>query len=146
MPITQKLLTFQKQGITLIKVGENPHFQSKFVPLNEVLLKIKKPLNDLNILIIQRPTVEGLETVLTDTEDDSSIVGVMPWLDTDNPQKRLACMTYYRRGSLVSLLGLEDEDDDGNKSSAPKKGKGVVARNDAPFGENSTEEKSFSID
>ena len=34
-----------------------------------------------------------------------------------DPQKILACITYYRRGTLTSLLGLQSEDDDGNTAS-----------------------------
>jgi hypothetical protein len=43
----------------------------------------------------------------------------MKYVGADTAQKLLAANTYYRRGSLVSLLGLEDEDDDGNTASAP---------------------------
>ena len=38
-----------------------------------------------------------------------------------DPQKLLSCITYYRRGTLVSLLSLQAIDDDGEAASkAPK--------------------------
>lgn len=138
--IYEKLLKFQQSGIVLEKIGANPHFGSKFVPLNEVLEKVKKPLNDLGIVIIQEPTVEGLKTRLVDSESGTEVSSVAPWVGHDNAQKLMACMTYFRRGSLVALLGLGDEDDDGNIASAPKtpskpvqKATGVVEAQGEPF-------------
>lgn len=120
MSIYTKLLQIQKENITVTKDGKNPHFKSKYATLNEVLDKVKKPLNDAGIVIVQEPTAEGLKTRLIDTEDNSEVSSLMPYVGHDTAQKVLACNTYYRRGSLVSLLGLEDEDDDGNTASAPK--------------------------
>lgn len=121
--IHTKLLEFQKLGITIIKDGKNEYFKnkagspSKYCTLNEVLDKVKKPLNDIGVVIIFEPQLEGLKTILYDTESKTEISSFMKYVDCSNAQKLLACNTYYRRGSLVSLLGLEDEDDDGNKAS-----------------------------
>lgn len=133
--IYKKLLAFQKKGITLTKTGENPHFKSSYVTLNEVLAKVKEPLNEIGIVIVQSPcletygaintTVAGLRTTLMDTEDDTSVSCFMPYVEATTAQKLGSNNTYNRRYSLVTLLGLEDEDDDGNIASAPefKKGK-----------------------
>jgi hypothetical protein len=112
--IYKKLLAFQKLNISVKKDGKNPHFKSAYATLNEVLDKVKKPLNDLGVLIIFTPESDGLTTCLYDTESDTKICGKMIYVGADNAQKLLACNTYFRRGSLVSLLGLEDEDNDGN--------------------------------
>jgi hypothetical protein len=111
--IYKKLLAFQKLGISVKKDGQNPHFKSHYATLNEVLDKVKKPLNDLGVLILFLPNETGLVTRLYDTESDTEINGFMQYVGADNAQKLLACNTYFRRGSLVSLLGLEDEDNDG---------------------------------
>ncbi len=111
------------QDVSIKKDGKNPHFKSSYATLNEVLAKVKAPLNALGILIVQKPIilngVQGLETVLTDTEDDSFVECFMPYVDASTAQKLGSCNTYLRRYSLVTLLGLEDEDDDGNKASEP---------------------------
>lgn len=120
MAIYKKLQEFAKQGITVKKDADNPFFKSKYTTLNEVLDKVKQPLASLDVLIVQEPTVDGLRTRLIDTTDDTEVSGIMPWVGADNAQKILACTTYYRRGSLISLLGLEDEDDDGNVASTAK--------------------------
>jgi hypothetical protein len=116
--IHKKLLEFQKLGITIKKGEKNPHFKNTYANLNEVLAKVTGPLNDLHVVIIQMPTEKGLKTVLLDTEDDSKVVGFLPFVAATNPQQVGSNLTYYRRYSLVTMLGLEDEDDDGNKASS----------------------------
>lgn len=120
MAITKKLLEFQKQNVVLTKVGENPHFKSTYATINEVLDKVKKPLNELGIVILQEPTATGLLTRLIDTEDESQVTGFMPYVEVTTAQKLGSCNTYNRRYSLVTMLGLEDVDDDGNVASAKK--------------------------
>ena len=119
--IYKKLLAFQKLGITIKKGEKNPHFKNTYANLNEVLGKVTKPLNDLGVVIIQAPTKDGLLTTLVDTETESEelsqIQGFLPFVDTANPQKIGSNLTYYRRYALVTMLGLEDEDDDGNVAS-----------------------------
>ena len=126
--IYEKLLRFQKLNIAVEKDGDNPYFKSSYVTLNEVLAKIKKPLNDLGIVIIQRPQATGLETILHDIEDDTMITGFMPYVEATTAQKLGSNNTYNRRYSLVTMLGLEDIDDDGNVASEPKPIK-VVPKN-----------------
>jgi len=122
--IYKKLLEFQKLGITIKKGETNPHYKSKFANLNEVLDKVTKPLNDLGVVIIQAPTKEGLLTTLVDTETEgaelSQIQGFLPFVDMANPQKIGSNLTYYRRYALVTMLGLEDADDDANMASGVK--------------------------
>lgn len=130
--IHKKLLEFQKLNITIEKDAINPHFKNSYSSLNEVLSKVKKPLNDLGILIEQSPAIEavildgnrvmanGLHTVLRDTEDDTYIESFVPFINATDMQKLGGAITYARRYSLISMLGLEDADDDGNTASAPE--------------------------
>ena len=122
--IYKKLLAFQKLGITIKKGEKNPHFKNTYANLNEVLGKVTKPLNDLGVVIIQAPTKDGLLTTLVDTETEgeelSQIQGFLPFVDMANPQKIGSNLTYYRRYALVTMLGLEDADDDGNVASGGK--------------------------
>lgn len=135
--IHKKLLEFQKLNIKVEKDGNNPHFKSRYASLNEVLDKVKKPLNDMGIVIIQIPGSTGLTTQLYDTEDESGVDCFMSYVDTTTPQKLGSCNTYNRRYSLITLLGLEDEDDDGNVASAK------VSKSKVPFVTNEeTEELS----
>lgn len=124
--IQKKLLDFQKLGIKVTKEGENPHFKSRYVTLNEVLEKVVSVLNGMDIVIIQTPEKDGLRTTLWDTEDDTKIEGFMPYVEVTTAQKLGSCNTYNRRYSIVTMLGLQDEDDDGNVASATSRGQGVA--------------------
>lgn len=119
--IEDKLLQFQRQNITLEKDGKNPHFKSSYATLNEVLAKVKKPLNDLGILIIQSPEEKGLKTTLLDVQNGGKVECFVPYADFGTPQKLGANLTYFRRYSLIALLGLEDEDLDGELPQTTKK-------------------------
>ena len=128
--ITKKLLEFQKLSIAVTKDAKNPFFKSSYVTLNEVLSKVKGPLNTMNVVIVQSPTETGLKTRLVDTDDNTEVEGFMPYVGATDAQKLGSANTYCRRYSLVTLLGLEDEDDDGNVASAPvvKKGKASATK------------------
>jgi hypothetical protein len=43
----------------------------------------------------------------------------MPYVELTTAQKLGSCNTYLRRYSLITLLGLEEDDDDGNEASKP---------------------------
>lgn len=130
--IYKKLLEFQKLGISIKKNNVNLHFKNEYADLNEVLDKVKKPLNDLGVLIKQVPAIEtipgtpplcvhGLRTTLYDTEDDTWIDSFVPFVGASDMQKLGGAITYAKRYSLVAMLALEDDDDDGNKASAKNK-------------------------
>ena len=118
--IYKKLLEFQKLGISIKKDKRNPHFKNEYASLNEVLDKVKEPLNQLGVVIFQEPQERGLETRLVDTEDDTFVVSTVPFINATDMQKLGGAITYARRYALVSMLALEDEDDDGNKASHDK--------------------------
>lgn len=131
MTIYKKLIAFQKLNISILKDGKNPHFKSSYSTLNEVLDKVKKPLNDLGILILFTPEADGLRTTLYDIETDQKIESFMKYVGVANAQGILSCNTYFRRGSLVALLGLESEDDDGTEASKPQIVKKIVMEKDS---------------
>lgn len=115
--IYKKLLDFQRLGITIKKGTVNPFFKSNYANLNEVLDKVTKPLNDMGVVIVQTVQTDGLKTVLWDTEDESFIESTVEFVQKTDAQKLGSNITYNRRYALVTMLGLEDEDDDANKAS-----------------------------
>lgn len=119
--IYKKLLEFQKLGISIKKDKRNPHFKNDYASLNEVLDKVKEPLNKLGVVILQEPAAEGLFTRLYDTENGTEASSFVPFINATDMQKLGGAITYARRYALVSMLALEDEDDDGNTASAPSK-------------------------
>lgn len=104
-------------GISVVKGSQNPHFKNRYADMNEVLEKIKKPLNDMGIVIIQEPNGDALITRLFDTESNTEVFGRLNFVGATDPQKVGSNITYCRRYSLIAMLGLEDEDDDAERAS-----------------------------
>jgi len=119
--IHKKLLAFQKQGISIRKSKTNPHFRNEYADINEILGKVIKPLNDLGVVVIQTPDEIGLITTLHDTDSGTEVTGRLNFVGATDAQKLGGNITYYRRYSLIAMLGLEDNDDDGNIAVAPTK-------------------------
>lgn len=136
--IHEKLLKFKALNVTIEKDGVNPHFKNRYSTLNEVLSKVQKPLADMKVLVIQSPRIDGLETILRDTEDDTEISSLVPYTGVPDMQKLGGAITYARRYALISMLGLEDEDDDGTTTVKPilSLKKGIQEQTDAPFNGN----------
>lgn len=126
--IYTKLLEFQKKGLSVKKSSINPHFKNEYADINEVLATVTKPLNELGVVIIQSPdsfnnlnqNIQGLRTKLYDTESGTYVECLTPFINPTDMQKLGGAITYARRYSLIAMLGLEDEDDDGNKASGAK--------------------------
>lgn len=124
--IYKKLLEFQKLGISIKKTKRNPHFKNDYADLNEVLDKVKPELNKLGVVIVQLPEATGLLTQLVDTEDETIVTSVVPFINPTDMQKLGGTITYAKRYALVAMLALEDDDDDGNKASAKTAAKDVT--------------------
>lgn len=127
--IYKKLLEFQKLGISIKKDKRNPHFKNDYASLDEVLGKVKEPLNNLGVVIIPLPETTGVRTILHDTEDDTFVECFVPYINPTDMQKLGGAITYGRRYGLTSMLALEDEDDDGNSAVGHVKEKTVTPAN-----------------
>lgn len=106
------------------KDGKNPHFKSNYVTLEGLLDAIREPLKNNGLEYAHVLTSENgmvfVETYLVDVESGESIKSVAPaaHLDSSTPQQIGSGITYMRRYSLLTMLGLcGDEDDDGNAAS-----------------------------
>ncbi len=105
----------------------NPAFKSKYAELADIFDACKPALTKHDLAIVQSPSfAEGRIIVTTRLFHKSG-----QWLETclslrpagDDAQKIGSAITYARRYSLSSLLGIAaDEDDDGNAASASTTG------------------------
>ena len=119
------LSKFQAEVSGVKKGSDNPFFKSKYADLAAVVEAIKKPLADNGLCFTQLPSVSEdkkllrLETVLGHVSGEwvSSTLDMIP--DKPTPQAVGSCITYARRYSLMAILGLPAEDDDGNEASKP---------------------------
>lgn len=108
------------------KSEANPFFKSKYAPLHEVMPLAIETLGKNGIAVMQLPShIDGqsaLTTILIHGPTGEYIASDQPLvLDKENPQGQGSAITYARRYSLMSAIGMvADEDDDGNAAS-PKK-------------------------
>ncbi len=109
----------------------NPHFKSRYLSLESLLEEVLPVLNSHGLALVQLPsfglgqdgsTYPALQTMIIHGESGESIETTMLLLAVkSDPQGQGSAITYARRYSLMSMLGLSaDEDDDGNAASSAK--------------------------
>jgi len=123
MSIYKQLSDFQNKVETIQKTATNPHFKSKYATLESVLETIREPLKEAKLCFTQLPQAEGVETIISSIDDETSYIkSFVPYkLSKADMQGLGSAITYARRYALVSMLGLIQEDDDGNEACKPKK-------------------------
>jgi len=134
--LLEAILAVQGEVGTLPKTAMNPHFKSKYVPLDTIVEVVGPILNKHGLIWMTFPTM-GMSTgvpllrySLIHAATGEKIEDEMPLLLTkEDPQGLGSALTYARRYSLCAALNLvADDDDDGNAGSAPKPKAGELAR------------------
>jgi hypothetical protein len=129
---TQEPIALAKaQGVieNATKGSLNPHFKSRYADLAAVREAIRDPLaaNGLSVIQLLR-TVQGgveCETVLLHASGQRiSETFFMPAMKTDAHGIGSAA-SYCRRYSLMAMMGIAGEDDDGNAAVERPKGNGA---------------------
>jgi hypothetical protein len=125
--INEKLFALQNEIGAISKDAKNPFYKSKYFDINS-LIKQLQPLFQKHRLLLLQPIKESLVyTRIVCVDSGEFVEASMKLPDLADIQKLGGAVTYLRRYTLSSLLGLQSEDDDGNaassasvKSSAPK--------------------------
>ena len=132
------------------KKAKNPHFKSRYADLSEVLGAILPPLNANGLSLMQivgesSGSLVTLTTVLTHkTGAYISSLATCPQGRGGGPQGVGSGITYLRRYSAQSIVGLPTEDDDGNGAQKDhEKAKKAKPEQSAYFKEN---RKSLMVD
>ena len=103
------------------KNKENPFYKSAYFDIN-ALLEHVEPLLEKNGLLLIQPIKDGkVQSYIFDLETNEFEYSEMVLPDIADPQKIGSAITYYRRYTLQSLLGLQADDDDGNKAAKATK-------------------------
>lgn len=124
----QDFIGFQKAVGPILKDARNPHFQSKYAKLEDVIDATYEHLHANNLAITQVIKIHEdlnndpymlLNTQLRHTSGEvlQSDYILNP-KDATNPQQMGSAITYARRYALLAMLGLAPEDDDGNAASS----------------------------
>ena len=136
--LIRALVAAQAIILPALKSTENTFFKSSYADLAEVWAVIRKPLTDNGLSVIQLPGWDKetarvtLRTILfhTSGESISSTLSLRPKEDT--PQAIGSAYTYARRYALAAMVGVVQEDDDGQEASRPETEQRLPAKKDTP--------------
>ena len=125
----EKMLSVQRDLKPIIKDSDNPFFKSKYADINAVLTEIRPLLIREGLFLTQAiKVIEGKNVIKTKIycDETTGLESEILLPEIADPQKFGACITYFRRFALKSLLALEEEDDDGNTASGKTEAKPKV--------------------
>jgi hypothetical protein len=115
--LLEKLGKVKSEIGKISKDSTNPFFKSKYFDVNS-LLEHAEPLLQKNGLLLLQPIIDGeVVTEIWEIESGLKVSSGIKLPELNDPQKLGSAVTYYRRYTLQSLLGLQAEDDDANKAS-----------------------------
>jgi hypothetical protein len=121
------LIKFQKNVKPIPKNKVNPFYNSKYAELSTVIDVCQPALNDAGLAVIQTMRIlpESSDNVLVTLlchESGETLESSIFLPKIADAQKLTGAVTYLRRTSYLSILGLVADDDmDGNDVIEPKK-------------------------
>lgn len=98
----------------------NPYFKSKYADLACIIKTVKKTLTDCDLTFSQLVDSNSdgsgvIRTILIHAPSGQYLQSSTPYSTSGKPQDQGSAITYMRRYSLASILGVvADDDDDGN--------------------------------
>ena len=118
------LIKAQSEMKIATKDSNNPHFRSKYADFGSVSDACRDALHRNGLSFVQPTRIHesGVTVVVTRIihgASGQSIDGEYPILakDPTDPQKHGGGLTYARRYALASMLGIVQDDDDGNAAA-----------------------------
>ena len=117
LSLHEKLFNLQQEIGAISKDANNPFYKSKYFDINS-LIKQLQPLLKKHKLLLTQPILEDcVYSKVICIDGGGAEVSALKLPEITDPQKLGSCVTYYRRYTLSSLLGLQAEDDDANAAS-----------------------------
>lgn len=115
--LASALSKFQGEIRNQANTADNPFFKSKYAPLSDVLSIVRPILSLHGLSIIQAPSGDGGNIIVTTTllHESGEFIEFAPLvLKADKPTAQGAgsAITYARRYALSAILGISSEDDD----------------------------------
>lgn len=131
--IHEAILAAQMEFPLVKKTEKNPFFKSTYAGLPSVLEVVLPILHAHNLYVSQSPISEdgrvGVRTTVTHSSGESISGEFTMTLAKNDPQGAGSAITYARRYALVSMLGLNvDDDDDGQAASTPVAKKPTITK------------------
>ena len=115
--INEKLFNLQQEIGTVSKDASNPFYKSKYFDINSLIKQLQPLLKKHRLLLLQPIEEDMVYSKLICVDGTGGVISALKLPQLTDPQKLGSCITYYRRYTLASLLGLQSIDDDANLGS-----------------------------
>lgn len=115
--INQKLFNLQQEIGTISKDTSNPFYKSKYFDINSLINQLNPLLKKYRLLLLQPIEEDCVYSKLICVDGTGGVISALKLPEINDPQKLGSAITYYRRYTLASLLGLQAVDDDANIAS-----------------------------
>ena len=115
--INTKLFNLQQEIGTISKDASNPFYKSKYFDINSLIKQLQPLLKKHRLLLLQPIEDDMVYSKLICVDGSGGVISALKLPEMNDPQKLGSCITYYRRYTLASLLGLQAVDDDANLGS-----------------------------
>lgn len=122
------LAKFQAEVKNPPNTANNPFFKSKYAPLSEVLNTVRPILSKHGLSVVQAPSTEENNIVITTIliHESGEFIEPEPLklkMDKVTAQGAGSAITYASRYALSAILGISSEDDDDANSIEPSSNK-----------------------
>jgi len=115
--INEKLFNLQQEIGTISKDASNPFYKSKYFDINSLINQLQPLLKKNRLLLLQPIQEDSVSSFIRCIDNNEEIYSTLKLPNITDPQKLGSAITYYRRYTLASLLGLQAVDDDANIAS-----------------------------
>ena len=115
--INEKLFNLQQEIGTISKDAKNPFYKSKYFDVNSLINQLQPLLKKHRLLLLQPIEEDCVYSKLICIDGTGGVISALKLPEINDPQKLGSAITYYRRYTLASLLGLQAVDDDANVAS-----------------------------
>lgn len=117
MALMKKIAAVKFEIGKINKSLENTYHKSSYFDINLLLDHVESSLTIHNLLLMQ-PIIDGyVVSQIIDLDSGEISESSLKLPELNDAQKIGSCITFYRRYALQSQLGIQAEDDDGNKAS-----------------------------
>ena len=131
--INEKLFNLQQEIGTISKDAKNPFYKSKYFDINSLIKQLQPLLKKHKLLLLQPIEEDMVYSKLICISGTGGVVSALKLPELNDPQKLGSAITYYRRYTLASLLGLQAVDDDANVASGVTEDKKWLNQNTPEF-------------
>lgn len=115
----KKIFDIQSEIGKISKDSTNPFYKSKYFDINKLIEQLHPLLVKNKVILLQPIRDNKVFSEIIDLESESMISSFIELTGIKDPQKVGIEITYFRRYTLTSLLGLQAEDEDGNVGKSP---------------------------